>query len=213
MEAKRTFKNILFDLGGVLMNLDYALTTAAFQRVAPAFDSFDPVYSGNVHKSLFEDFEKGKLRAGEFRTGVRKILDQELGDEAIDLAWNAMILDLPYRRLEMLKSLKNKHRLFLLSNTNEIHIKAVSDILQKAYGFSDLSAFFEKEYYSHKLGIRKPDKEIFQFVLDENGLIPSETLFIDDSPQHVESASSLGLGTYLLKKGEEVERVVLSVEC
>lgn len=210
MAPNRKYKNIIFDLGGVLINLDYSLTTQAFQRVAPAFDSFDPVYSGNLHKLLFEDFERGGISASEFRTGVRKILKKELTDDAIDLAWNAMMLDLPALRLEWLKGLKNKYRLFLLSNTNEIHIQAVADILYKSYGFRDLSTFFEKEYYSHKLGMRKPDKEIFQFLLDENELVSSETFFIDDSPQHVEGASSLGIETYLLKKGEDVRNVLSS---
>src|ERR1039458_8143831 len=101
MNHNKGYKNIIFDLGGVLMNLDYSLTTKAFQQIAPAFDSFDPVYSGNLHKTLFEDFEKGLINAAGFRLGIRKILKQEVSDDAIDNAWNAMLLDLPGERIRL----------------------------------------------------------------------------------------------------------------
>ena len=103
-----------------------------------------------------------------------------------------------------------KYRLFLLSNTNEIHIKAFSAYLKKAYGFSDFSDYFENWYYSCRIGKRKPDQEIFEFVLSENGLIPSETLFIDDSPQHIEGAKKTGIHAYRLSPGEEINILFLN---
>ena len=139
-----------------------------------------------------------------------------------------MLLDLPRQRLELLKTLGRKYRLFLLSNTNEIHFKHFLEIVKRTCDMNNpltsplppskgesfikgdgLSAYFEKEYYSHLIGMRKPDIRIFEFVLQQNNLKPQETLFIDDSPQHIEGAKHAGLQTYHLKEGETLEINVL----
>jgi FMN phosphatase YigB (HAD superfamily) len=204
MNPKRGIKNIIFDLGGVLLNLDYSLTTKALQQIHPDFVSFDAVYSGQIDKQLFEDFETGALSPEQFRDGIRSIIKNNVSNELIDKAWNAMLLDLPVKRLRLLEQLKPDYRLFLLSNTNAIHLKAFSKILLSAFGYADLSHIFEKEYFSNKIGMRKPDKEIFQFVLNEKGLEPADTLFIDDAPQHVKTASEMGIHTHLLKNEEDI---------
>jgi len=207
-------KNIIFDLGGVLLNLDYSRTAKAFRKLSPAFLSFDPVYTGLKDKELFENFEKGFLSPGQFRDGIRSILLREMKsksneslhtDEMIDNAWNVMLLDFPADRLKLLQRLKADYRLFLLSNTNAIHLEAVAQILFNSIGHRNLGSVFEKEYFSNLMGMRKPDKEIFHFVLEENKMKPEETFYIDDSPQHVQGAATLGIQSYLLKKGEEVQ--------
>ena len=114
-----------------------------------------------------------------------------------------MLLDLPPARLDLLKKMKNTHRTFLLSNTNEIHIQCFSKSLQQQIGVSDLSDYFEKVYLSYEINLRKPDVEIFKYVLDNNRLNPAETLFIDDSPQHIEGAKKLGIHTYWLDVKKE----------
>jgi HAD superfamily hydrolase (TIGR01509 family) len=197
-------KNIIFDLGGVLLNLDYSLTTKAFQKIAPGFNSFDAVYSGHLNKQLFEDIETGAITPQQFRDGIRETIKSDAVDEAIDAAWNAMLLDFPEERIRLLEKLRSKYRLFLLSNTNAIHLQAYAQILHKAFGFTDLSHIFEKEYYSFRIGMRKPNVEIFQFVLSENKLIASETLFIDDSSQHIEGANGVGLQTLLMKNSKDL---------
>lgn len=204
MILKPSIKNIIFDLGRVLLNLDYSLTTAAFQNISTAFVPFDPVYSDIRDKGLFEDFEIGVLSPEQFRDGLRTLLKSDAGDEALDKAWNAMLLDFPEKRLRLLERLKKEYRIFLLSNTNEIHLLAVSDIIFRSFGRRDLSHVFEKEYFSNRIGMRKPDKKIFEFVLSDNKLDPAETFFIDDSPQHITGASTLGIETYLLKIGEDI---------
>jgi glucose-1-phosphatase len=190
-------KSIIFDLGGVLLNLDYNRTTEAFKRLGIA--EFERIYSQARQKQLFDEYEKGLIGSEEFRAEMIALLEGKPAPHEIDTAWNAMLLDLPHERLRLLEKLKSKYRLFLLSNTNDIHITAYSAYLLEAFGFPDLSHIFEKEYYSYRVGKRKPDKEIFELVLSENGLQPHETVFIDDSIQHVEGARVAGINAYHLQ--------------
>jgi FMN phosphatase YigB (HAD superfamily) len=113
-----------------------------------------------------------------------------------------MLLDLPAERLALLRSLRASKRLFLLSNTNVIHVEAFEHEARSAHGVSGLADFFEAAYYSCDVGMRKPEGRIFRMVLESNGLDPSETIFIDDSPQHIEGARLAGLNAYHLTGGE-----------
>ena len=196
------YKNIIFDLGGVIINIDYTLLVKAFKKLG--VENFDELYSQAHQNKLFDLFEKGKISAADFRNEIRKYCNKNLSDVQIDSAWNAMLLDLPEERLKLLQALKKTHRTFLLSNTNEIHMLAINKYLQKMYGISDLSGYFEKMYLSFEVGMRKPDEEIFEFVLSENKLDPAETLFIEDSIQHIEAAKKLGIQIYWLQKNEAV---------
>jgi putative hydrolase of the HAD superfamily len=116
-----------------------------------------------------------------------------------------MLLDFPLRRLQLLQQLRNYYDLFLLSNTNEVHEVAFSEILMKSCGFNSIAHFFDKVYLSHRVGARKPGAEIFQRILAENELKPEHSLFIDDSPQHIETAKTLGIQTIYLEKGMTIE--------
>ncbi|MDQ3046875.1 MAG: HAD family phosphatase [Bacteroidota bacterium] len=195
------YKNIIFDLGGVIFNIDYHLSTQAFASLD--LKNFDSLFSQAKQTQLFDRYEKGLISSVEFRNELRTFYGNDLPDEKIDHCWNALLLDLPKERLDLLKKLKTSHRTFLLSNTNEIHMMAIYAYLHDIYGISDLSAYFEKVYLSYEINMRKPDQEIFQHVLNENGLLAEETLFIDDSAQHVESAKKLGIHAILLDVKEE----------
>lgn len=195
-------KNIIFDLGGVILNLDPMATQQAFEKLGLA--DFEKHYSTIRQTGCFDDFDRGKISEKEFRDHLKKFLPATVTDETIDHAWNAMLLDLPKERLALLEAMGKKYRLFLLSNTNEIHVTAFSAYLQKTYGFGDFSSYFERWYYSCRIGKRKPDAEAFQYVLDENGLKAEETFFIDDSPQHVEGAKKIGIKSYLLPAGKDI---------
>ncbi|CAN5911218.1 HAD family phosphatase [soil metagenome] len=195
-------KNIIFDLGGVILNLNPAATQKAF--IALGLTDFEKQYSTIQQTGCFDDFDCGKISEKEFRDHLKKFLPGTVDDKAIDAAWNAMLLDLPEERLELLESLAKKYRLFLFSNTNEIHVTAFSAYLQKEFGFSDFSDYFERWYYSCRIGKRKPDAEAFQYVLDENGLKAEETFFIDDSQQHIEGAAKVGIKSYLLPAGKDI---------
>lgn len=200
-------KNIIFDLGGVLLNIDYFLTERAFQSFGIA--NFGEAYSQAKQSTLFDELEIGKLSPAQFRDQVRTFMAPGLADAAIDQAWNAMLLDLPVQRVELLKGLRGNYRTFLLSNTNQIHYDAYTQYLQQAHGFVDFSEIMEKQYLSFTLGLRKPELACFRYVVEENGLNPAETLFIDDSIQHVQGAKLAGLQAYHLRvlEGEKVENL------
>lgn len=189
---KNGIKAILFDLGGVVLNLDYKRTIDAFNNMSSA--GFDAFYSQANQQAGFDLFETGKWSPTEFRIYMRSFLGSLISDEEIDQAWNAMLLDLPENRITMLMELKKKYRIYLLSNTNAIHLKRFREIIGVNFGQETLlESVFHKTYYSHEIGFRKPHKEAFQYVLADQGLIPEEVFFIDDSLQHVEGARQLGL--------------------
>jgi putative hydrolase of the HAD superfamily len=201
----QTLKNIIFDLGGVIINLDYHRTARAFVELG--LSNFDDIYSKARQSSLFDQFEKGALSAVEFRDTLRSHLPSGLSDEAIDKAWNAMLIDIPEHRVDWLKRIGENYRIFLLSNTNEVHVNAFTKMADDKFGKGRFEALFEQHYYSCNMGMRKPDAEIFDYVVSKNNLDIDSTLFIDDSIQHVEGAKSAGLHSELLKveQGEKIE--------
>lgn len=185
------FPNIIFDLGGVILNLDIQRTIQAFSEVSGK--DFAQWYTQREQKALFDAFETGQISADVFRDAIRIELESPLTDATIDHCWNAMLLDLPLERLQLLEQLQQQKRTFLLSNTNAIHKTAFEQIIENQHGISSLSHLFERDYYSHLLGMRKPHTEVFQYILQTHSLRAEETLFIDDSIQHIEGAKKAGL--------------------
>ena len=200
----KEYPNIIFDFGGVILNLDYQRTTTAFQKLG--VKDFAESYSQLEQDELFDRFERGEISPSIFRDGLRSAFLNSVSDEQLDRAWNAMLLDLPAVRLELLRKLVSEKRISLLSNTNEIHVESFEAALKRDHGLDDLSGLFEKVYYSCRTGMRKPETRIFEMVLREQGYSASETLFIDDSPQHIEGARKAGLHAYHLRadQGETI---------
>jgi putative hydrolase of the HAD superfamily len=196
-------KNIIFDLGGVIINLDMQRTINLFESFG--ITNFVSVYNQFTQTELFDRFDKGLIDEHSFFRSIKNTFHLKQSVEELKDAWNAMLLDIPPHRLVKLKMYKNRYRTFLLSNTNETHISCFETYLQREHKVDNLSPFFEKDYYSCRLGLRKPDKEIFEFVLKKNNLNPEETLFIDDTINHIKGASSAGIRTILLPKGDEFE--------
>lgn len=201
MQIDASIRNIIFDFGGVILNIDYRLTEQAFAQLG--LKDFDTIYSQATQKELFDVFEKGLISPAEFRTEIRKFI-REASDSQIDHAWNSMLLDLPKERVVLLDRLRKTHRLFLLSNTNEIHFTAFTSYMKDRFKRDIFSEVFEKAYVSHQVKMRKPDAEIFEFVIAQHGLKKEETLFIDDSIQHIEGAKKVGLNTVFLEKGKTI---------
>jgi putative hydrolase of the HAD superfamily len=197
-----TFDTIIFDLGGVVINLDYQKTTRAFEALG--LENFGEMYSQATQSGLFDDFEKGKSSVPYFLNKLIDFLPTGTTANQVVEAWNAMILDFPKENLTLLEELKSSHRTFLLSNTNEIHIQKVHQHLQLVSPHKTLDPYFEKVYFSSDVKMRKPDEEIFEFVLKENNLNPATTLFIDDTEQHILGAKKLGIQTYHIRKGEGI---------
>jgi FMN phosphatase YigB (HAD superfamily) len=196
------YEAIIFDLGGVLLNLNYSLTSEAFKKLGLA--DFDTIYSQAQQEGIFDDFETGKSDPAQFRQKLRAWIGNEVSDNQIDHAWNAMLLDMPLNRIKLLQNLKKDYRIFLLSNTNEIHLQEVFRILTSSHGSPDFSGIMEKQYFSCREGLRKPDPNIFYKVLRDNNLNPERTLFIDDSIQHILGAQTTGLKTHHLLPGEDI---------
>ncbi len=192
-------KNIIFDLGGVIINLDMPLTIRKIEALG--IPEFHKIYGQLAQTDVFDRFDKGLISEEEFFTSFIEQFQLKCNVTELIDAWNAMLLDFPKNRLEDLLYYRKGYRTFLLSNTNTTHVKAFEDILYKSHGVKDLSGFFEKTYYSCNMGMRKPDREIFEFVLRENNLDPNETIFIDDTIIHVDGARSLGINALLLPKG------------
>lgn len=198
-------KNIIFDLGGVLINLDFNKTTRSFQELG--FIHFEKMYSQFKVDQLFEKLETGRIDEKEFYTMMLAVGEDKMTADQIRDSWNSLLLDFREESLAFLKELKKKYNLFLLSNTNSIHFDAFNVILKQQTGLPSLDEFFTKSYYSHQVGLRKPNNDIFDFVLKDAGLEASETLFIDDTRENVLAAEKLGFKTHHLLSGEKIERL------
>ncbi len=186
-------KNIIFDLGGIFLDIHYQLTKEGFINLG--IKNFDELFTQHHANSLFEDLETGKISEREFYNRLRVDAGLRLTDEAIKMAWNALLGDFPLERLEWLKNIKTKYNVYLFSNTNQIHYDAFMKIYEANTGKADFNDHFIKAYYSHYLGLRKPYPESFQFILNEQNLKPEETLFIDDTIKNIEAADALGMQT------------------
>ena len=196
-------KNIIFDLGGVLLNIDYNKTSAAFKELG--FDNFDNMYSQFTADQLFEKLETGQVSESEFLKVISGIAEKPVNDQDITNAWNAMLLDFRKKSFDYLETLSPKYNLYLLSNTNGIHMNAFHSGFVKQTGKALLDDYFVKAWYSHKIGLRKPNKDVYEFVLKDGGLKPTETLFIDDSIHNIEAAMEMGIQTHHLKPGQKIE--------
>lgn len=184
-------KNIIFDLGGVILDIDYQKTVDAF--VALGFKDFDKHYTQAQQSGLFDAFEIGSMKPDEFIRSIKSFLPDDVSDEDVVHAWNALLLDWKPERIAFLEELASRYNLFLFSNTNAIHKAFFDRTFVEQLGKKSLDSYFVKAYYSHVFGRRKPHPESFSALLDENCLIPSETLFIDDSIQHVHGAKEAGI--------------------
>lgn len=204
-----TIDSIIFDLGGVILNLRQANTIEAFSRLSSL--DFNHIFALYCQDSLVDNYEMGQLSSEKFRDGIRELLQINCSDREIDDAWNAMLLDIPKERVETLKVLKAQKRTFLLSNTNEIHRLRFESIFQESYGqeFESLSALFEKTYFSYLMGDRKPNPSIFQRIIDEQNLSPAHTLFIDDNAEYIAGAKMVGLQTIHLTNGLNIQELGL----
>ena len=185
-------KAIIFDLGGVILDISYNETIKKFKEIG-----LTNIYTSHSQDHLFNLLETGHIQEDEFLLTLQK-MTQNVSKEEIKFAWNSMILNLPDKNLKLLSLLKKKFKLFLLSNTNNIHINYFKEMIgQKKWDmFSDV---FEKIYFSHKIGVRKPDFLSFQIILDENKLDPQDVFFIDDSSQHINAAKKLEIPCFHLK--------------
>jgi FMN phosphatase YigB (HAD superfamily) len=202
---KKDFKhiaNIIFDIGDVLIDIDYDLMDAEFEKLAHV--DFKNIISKSGQTKLFDQFERGELDAQAFRDGLRKYLKEDTTDEQIDAAWNSLIVNYPREKFELLKALKKDYNVLALSNINPIHLDKLNRDAKELLGADLFSDFFHKAYYSHELGCRKPEPDIYEWVLNEEGIVPEETLFIDDKADNVKEANIYGIKGMQLKEREKL---------
>lgn len=203
----QNIKNIIFDYGNVIFEIDFQKSEQAFKDIGiPDTTTF---FTHKVQNELFDQLDMGLITAAEFRDEVRRISGEyDLSDDDITNAWNALLIGVAEGNHQVLMEMKNKYRTFLLSNNNEIHYSYIMRYLKENFELEDNSSFFEKDYYSHLMGMRKPNVDIFEFVLNTHDLVPQETLFIDDSPQHLVTAEKLGMKTALVERPEPLRNIV-----
>ncbi|MEO8417041.1 MAG: HAD family phosphatase [Ginsengibacter sp.] len=201
-------KNIIFDLGGVLLDLDFTKPPQAFKDLG--FPHFELMYSQFKVDQVFEKLEKGMIDEKEFYRIMLKVAKEGTTIEQVKDAWNSMLLDFRIESLGYLKKLKQNFNLFLLSNTNSVHFEALNIILKEQTGLDSLDTFFAKSYYSHLIGLRKPNNDVFEYVSQDAVINAAETLFIDDTRGNIIAAKKLGFKTHQLLPGEKIEELNFS---
>jgi glucose-1-phosphatase len=204
MEILNGIKNIIFDLGGVLLNIDPKKTIDAFGRLG--MEQLVGDKGLTYDHEIFYQMEQGKITPKEFRNGVRKLISAEVSDDQIDEAWTAMLLDFPKVRVQLVQNLRIHFGIYLFSNTNAIHVAKYHSNFRKQHGF-EVSSLFEKDFYSNEIGYRKPSHDSFLEIIRLSGINPVESLFIDDSIANVEAAKACGLKGYWLEPGQKIEEI------
>jgi len=195
-------KNIIFDFGGVILDIDPELTFNEFVNLG--FKNPETLLKPEFMEDIAAKFERGILTPEVFRSKLREFLAVDATDQQIDDAWNALLFDIPGERIEVIKQVKKNYTTLLLSNSNEIHYELFVRDLQLRFGYREFDDLFHKAYFSFDLHLSKPNPEVFEFVINQHELNPAETLFIDDREDNIEAAQKIGFRTYLLQKPERV---------
>jgi glucose-1-phosphatase len=198
-------KNIIFDLGAVLIDIDYKKTEKAFIQLG--FTNFDKMYTQYTANEVFEKLETGKISNDDFYKTIIGLSEREITAMQIKTAWNAILLNWRKNSVAFLKTIGKQYNIYLLSNTNAIHQEAFFESLKIETGITNFNSFFRKAYYSHEIHLRKPNADIFEFVAKDAGINVEESLFIDDSHNNIKTARGLGFKTHLLLPTERIEQM------
>lgn len=191
MSSKTTIKAIVFDFGNVIINIDIEKTVLAFSKLT--FKSPARIKQLFAEGEVFKKYETGFYSDDEFRDVIRQILSYPLNDQEIDQAWNALLLDVPRKRLDFLETLKMKYPIYLLSNTNNIHIEQCKHYFRNTFGIANFETIFNEVFLSYKMGLWKPEYKIYDTVINKIGFKPEEILFLDDNQDNIDAASDMGI--------------------
>lgn len=203
-------KNLIFDIGDVIVDIDYPTTIAEFQKLAVV--EFSEIVSYSKQHSLFDQFERGEISAQDFRNQLKPLLKPETTDEAINQAWNAILIHYPKAKFDLLLELKKRYRTFALSNINEIHVAEIDRVAKECLHVSQFADFFHRAFYSNEVGHRKPETAIYEFVMREENIVPSETLFIDDKAENIAAAKALGWQAYQLTNRDKLNNLLIELD-
>lgn len=195
-------RNLIFDLGNVILNIDTKLSEIAFAKYG--MNDFEKLYTLASQNELFDRLEVGSITENEFYDEFRRVTGCKLDNKTLEQCWDALIMDFPSARIEMLKRLKKegKYRTFILSNTNIIHYRFYTALLKRTYGINGLESLVEHAYFSHEIGLKKPNRDIFDYVVANSHIKPEECIFIDDNEANIKAANALGFNTIFLKDND-----------
>lgn len=196
-------KNIIFDFGGVIHDIRYENVTEAFAR--HGVNGLEKFYSKDFQTKEMDLFEKGLISPEEYRDYIRRMTGKELSDKIVDEIVNAILIDVPSERVELLLNLRKYYKLFLFSNTNQINYECFTSRLKQKFGFDIFEKCFDAAYFSHFMHTRKPDPEGFKQIVQEQHLVPDETVFIDDIAKNLDGAHTVGIHGLHLAEGTIID--------
>lgn len=198
-------KNIIFDLGGVILDIDETIVYRELEKMG--INTSELAHSKEFIE-IMSNFDTGIYTAPTFRKRMKALVGQErMTDQKFDSIWNAVLLDIPHERIEAIEKIKKHYKIFLMSNTNVIHYDLYIRDLQLRFGYNEFDELFNKSYFSFAEHLEKPDIRFFELILDHEGLLPEETLFIDDTEANIKAAKSLGINTYHIRRDELVRNL------
>ena len=198
----KRIQHIIFDLGEVIINVNPAAVREFM--IKKGVGNVDELHMKLLDGDVYHQLETGRISPDKFRAAIKEIIDMPLSDDEVDKAWNAMLLDIPPERIKFMTRLKSKYKLYLLSNTNHIHWLSYDRYFQDHFDYPSINTFFSHTWYSHLMGVRKPDPEIFKMVLKEGQFDPAEVAFIDDLKDNVDAAAVHGITPVHLPPGKEI---------
>jgi len=201
----RKIETIIFDFGGVIIDIDPELTMKEFGKLGAR--KLDAEHMNEFVSNIIRKFEKGILTPESFRRRASEFLDIKVSDQEFDDAWNALLYDIPQKRIKAIEDAKKHYQIFLLSNSNEIHYDLYVRDLQLRFGYHEFDELFDKSYFSFDMHLAKPDSLVYEFILNQHDLDPSKTLFIDDNKENIIPAQKLGMCTYHLEKPEKLRNL------
>ncbi|MFW6019035.1 MAG: HAD family hydrolase [Bacteroidales bacterium] len=188
--------NIIFDFGGVIYDIDFEKSQEAFQQLGVTQKQLS--FADPFVQSIFDSLETGKIDSEQFYAHIRQSIGLDLSDNQIERSWNALLIGFVKERIDILRKIRENYNIFLLSNSNIIHYKKYREEFEQQFGYKTFDNLFRKAYFSHEMGLQKPHSRIFETVIQQQKLVPEETLFIDDTVEHVESARKLKIRGYFL---------------
>ena len=201
-----SIKNLIFDLGNVLYDIDFTKMYNAFEKLG--IPNFENHFTLNISDQIFFDLEKGLINEQEFCDGFNALYNLSLTKDQIIGAWNALLIGYRKASIQWVKEHNAIYTTFLYSNTNQIHCDHFIAEFEKEVADYPFETLFQKPYYSHEMGMRKPDPASFQHILDKEGLKAEETLFIDDNEPNILAAASIGMKVLHLKPGMYIENEI-----
>lgn len=202
MNQPSTLTTLIFDFGGVLINLDLPLCINKLKEIGAT--GVEKYLSNFGQSDFFLQWEKGEIGLGEFRENIRAISSGQPSDDEIDAAWMAFLQDIPAEKIELLKQLRSRYRILMLSNTNPLHIEQSARTAFEAHG-TTMNELFDKCYLSYEIGLTKPGRDIFEYLLNDAGVEPGECLFLDDGQKNIDTARAMGFQTRLVSPGESLD--------